>query len=195
LKFNIYKAVIYGLLFSNDLPIFVEYFCSRFILNMRALLRLNFFRKSKIDHTWYKRPPGVPEHVSAGGVVARVEKKHVYVALVGQRRRSKYVLPKGHVENGETLEQAARREIEEEAGFTRLKLIAPLGVKERLDFSKRHWKSTHYFLFTTRQADATPAEDRYKVKWFLLEEIPELFWPEQTQLIHENRKQIAALAE
>ena len=161
---------------------------------MRNFLHPGFFRKSKIDHTWYKRPPGVPEHISAGGVVARIEKKQVYIAVVGQRGRSKYVLPKGHVEDGETLEQAARREIEEEAGFTRLRLIAPLGVKERLDFSKRHWKRTHYFLFTTRQIDAKPTEDRYKIKWFLLEEMPELFWPEQRQLIHENREQIAALA-
>ncbi len=158
-------------------------------------VQFRFFNKSPIDASWYKRPPGVPEHVSAGGVVIRVEKKRVYIALVGQRGRSKFVLPKGHVEDGETLEQAARREIEEEAGFTRLKLVAPLGVKERLDFSRSHWKRTHYFLFTTKEVAVKPTESRYKVKWFLLEEMPELFWPDQTQLIHENRGPIAALVE
>ncbi len=149
-----------------------------------------------IDKTWYERPPNVPEHVSAGGIVARVEKKRVYVALVGQRGRSKYVLPKGHVEAGESLEQAARREIEEEAGFSQLTLIAPLGIKERLDFSKTHWKRIHYFLFTTKQVNGVPTDGRhYKVKWFALDEVPELFWPEQTQLIRENQKRIATLAE
>lgn len=157
-------------------------------------VRLNFFKKTMIDESWYKRPPGVHEHVSAGGVVVRVEKKRVYIALVGQRGRSKFVLPKGHVEPGETVEQAARREIAEEAGFTRLQLVAELGVKERLDFSKRHWKSTHYFLFTTKEVEVKPAESRYRVKWFLLEEMPDLFWPDQMQLIHENRRQITALA-
>lgn len=158
-------------------------------------MRLKFFNKTRVDESWYKRPPGVPEHLSAGGVVVRIEKKRVYIALVGQRGRSKFVLPKGHVEAGETVEQAARREIEEEAGFTRLRLVALLGVKERLDFSKRHWKSTHYFLFTTKEVEVKPTESRYRVKWFLLEEMPDLFWPDQTQLIHENRQQIAALAE
>jgi hypothetical protein len=32
------------------------------------------------------------------------------------------------------------------------------------------------------------------MKWFLLEEIPELFWPEQTQLIRENWQQILEVA-
>jgi 8-oxo-dGTP pyrophosphatase MutT (NUDIX family) len=102
-----------------------------------------------IDKTWYQRPLNVPEHVSAGGVVARVENAGVYIALVREKGLSHYVLPKGHVEAGESVEAAAKREIEEEAGFTELTLLAPLGIKERLDFGKRAWKQTHYYLFAT----------------------------------------------
>jgi 8-oxo-dGTP pyrophosphatase MutT (NUDIX family) len=145
-----------------------------------------------IDETWYQRPPNVPEHLSAGGVVTRVENGRIYIALVGEKGLSRYVLPKGQVEAGESLEQAARREIEEEAGFTALKLLAPLGIKERLDFSKRVWKKTHYFLFVTEQKDGVPTDHyhHYKAKWFPIDELPELFWPEQTQLIRENRGRI-----
>jgi len=148
-----------------------------------------------IDETWYQRPPNVPERTSAGGVVARVEDGRVYIALVGERGLAKFVLPKGHVEAGETLEQAAAREIEEEAGFSQLTLVAPLGMKERLDFSKRTWKKTYYFLFTTKQVDGVPTDKKhhYRVKWVHLDQLPELFWPEQTQLIQENSKQIADL--
>ncbi len=32
-----------------------------------------------------------------------------------------------------------------------------------------------------------------KVKWFPIDESPELFWPEQTQLIRENRLKIEEL--
>lgn len=145
-----------------------------------------------IDETWYKRPPNVREHISAGGVVARIENGRVLIALVGEKGLSQYVLPKGHVEAGETLEQAAVREIEEEAGFSQLKLLGPLGIKERLDFSKRAWKKTHYFLFATEQVDGVPMDHKhhYAAKWFPLDAFPDLFWPEQTQLIRENRQKI-----
>lgn len=148
-----------------------------------------------IDETWYKRPPGVREHLSAGGIVARAENGRVYVALVGEKGLSKFVLPKGHVEAGESLEQAAVREIAEEAGLSQLKLVAPLGIRERLDFGKQAWKKTHYFLFVTGQVDGTPTDKKhhYKVGWFPLDEIPDLFWPEQTQLIKDNRDTIVEL--
>lgn len=148
-----------------------------------------------IDSTWYQRPPNVPEHDAAGGIVARAANGRVYIALVGEKGLSKFVLPKGHVEAGESLEQAAVREIEEEAGLSQLTLLAPLGVRERLDFDKRTWKKTHYFLFATEQIDGTPTDKKhhYKAKWFLLDESPELFWPEQTQLIQKNRQKIERL--
>lgn len=148
-----------------------------------------------INETWYQRPPGVPEHTSAGGLVARVENGRVHIALVGEKGLSQYVLPKGHVEAGETLEQAAAREIEEEAGFSQLTLLAPLGIKERLDFSKKAWKRTHYFLFITEQVDGVPMDRKhhYAAKWFPLDAFPDLFWPEQTQLIRENRRKIEGL--
>lgn len=152
-------------------------------------------RPHKIDETWYQRPPGVPAHVAAGGIVARVDHQRVYIALVGQRGRAKYVLPKGHVEPGESVEQAARREIAEEAGVSQLTLVAPLGIKERLDFSKRNLKQTHYFLFTTEQVDGVPTDGQdYTVKWFALDELPELFWPEQAQLLRDHRQRLAELA-
>jgi ADP-ribose pyrophosphatase YjhB (NUDIX family) len=148
-----------------------------------------------IDHTWYQRPPHVPEHVSAGGVVARLENDCVYIALVGERGLHGFVLPKGHVEPGESIEQAATREIAEEAGLSELTLIAPLGTEERLDFDKRSWKKTHYFLFLTNQSEGKPTDPQhdFEIQWFPLEAVPELFWPEQTQLIRNNRERINAL--
>ena len=150
-----------------------------------------------IDHTWYQRPPHVPEHVSAGGIVARLENNETYIALIGEDGLNGYVLPKGHVDPGETLEQAAVREIAEEAGLSQLTLVAPLGVKERLDFDKRAWKKTHYFLFLTNQIEGRPTDPQhdYEVKWFPLDAVPKLFWPEQTQLIKENRERIVELAQ
>lgn len=144
----------------------------------------------RIDHTWYQRPPQVPEHDSAGGVVVRIEDNCIYFACSGEPGLSGYVLPKGRVDPGETLEQAARREIAEEAGLTRLTLLDFLGTRERLDYDRRAWKRIHYFLFLTDQSNGRPTDPLHEgeVKWFPLDELPEMLWPEQRQLMEENRE-------
>ncbi len=149
----------------------------------------------KIDNSWYIKPPGVAEHVSCGGVVVRKDGNRILVALVTEPRFAEYILPKGHVESGEDLEQAARREIAEEAGFTELTLVKSLGSSGRLDFRKRSWGTMHYFLFTTGQDKTRPSdpEHQYIVKWFSIDALPEMFWPEQKELIEKNLKKIKML--
>ena len=67
------------------------------------------------------------EEVSAGGVVVRGDE---VVVIVPTRRaadgRRVLALPKGHVDPGETPEQAARREVREEAGVD-ARLVGRLG--------------------------------------------------------------------
>jgi ADP-ribose pyrophosphatase YjhB (NUDIX family) len=146
----------------------------------------------RIDQSWYARPAGVPEHVSCGGVIARREGGTVLIALISEPGLSAHVLPKGHLEPGENLEQAARREIEEEAGIADLALVGTLGIKERLDFKKRAWKITHYFLFTTAQTVCTPTDPKhhYAVGWYPIDALPPMFWPEQRDLVTDNTQRI-----
>ncbi len=148
-----------------------------------------------IDESWYRRPPGILEHTSAGGVIVRRAHGQLYVALVREGGLPAYVLPKGHVEPGEALDCAARREIAEESGLTDLTLIDELAVRERLDYQKRSWKTTHYFLFVTRQAKGTPTDSAHhsEVEWFPIDALPPMFWPEQRELIEVNRAKITGL--
>ncbi len=53
---------------------------------------------------------------SAGGVVARKVDGKVQIALVGNSSRNTWYLPKGGLAKGETIEQAAVREVTEETG-------------------------------------------------------------------------------
>ncbi len=142
-----------------------------------------------IDESWYQRPDGVPEDVSAGGIVVRRDGNHVYVALAQERLLGAHVLPKGGVEPGETYEQAAAREIEEEVGITDLTMVTTLGTKERLSLYKSAWKVTHYFLYTTEQVDATPTDNEAHdaMIWHPVDDTREIFWPEQRDLIRESR--------
>lgn len=59
--------------------------------------------------------------VSAGGVV--VDRGEV---LIIRHARGEWIMPKGHLEPGETPEEAALREVREETGLT-AEILAPLG--------------------------------------------------------------------
>ena len=138
-----------------------------------------------IDQSWYRYDPGIQERVSAGGVIIREGNNSPLVALAREADFPRYVLPKGGVKNGETAEQAARREILEETGLFDLKLVRYLGTRQRLSYDKKRWLVVHYFLFTTQQIDGKPTDsERHRgVWWYPMDRLPEMLWPEQAELV------------
>jgi diadenosine hexaphosphate hydrolase (ATP-forming) len=83
---------------------------------------------------------------SAGGVVTD---GHGRIALVRERDRPGWALPKGRVEPGETLEEAAVREVLEETGL-RARITGYVGVHE----GKRSF--VHYFRMTALRVEKAP---------------------------------------
>ncbi len=67
--------------------------------------------------------------ISAGGVVYRINKDGVIEVKLITTKSWKYSLPKGHVENNESVEDTAIREVKEEAGVD-AKIEIPLGTTE-----------------------------------------------------------------
>jgi 8-oxo-dGTP pyrophosphatase MutT (NUDIX family) len=63
-------------------------------------------------------------YAAAGGIVVR----HGQVLLLYKHHQDEYVLPKGHVEAGETLEETAVRETQEETGYAHVQLLTNLGT-------------------------------------------------------------------
>lgn len=68
------------------------------------------------------------EHSSGGAVVA-VRDGSAFVAMIATRGRTRWGLPKGAVSKGETSEQAALREVQEETGLE-AKIVRPLDTIE-----------------------------------------------------------------
>lgn len=151
-------------------------------------------QRHMIDDSWYIRTSGLAEVTSAGGVVLRSQSGRVYVALITELDHPHYVLPKGHVEPGESTEAAARREVGEEAGLHELTLIRSLGARQRQNFERTKWKTIHYFLYTTDEVEFDPIEgDKHPdAGWFALDDLPTLFWPDQREMLAELRRQLDA---
>ena len=143
---------------------------------------------------YYRKPPNARLRTGAGGVVARMDGDDVLIALIRDRGDHEYVLPKGGVETGETLEEAAAREIKEEAGLRKLKMLAELGIGQRLAGKRVVWQKTHYFLFLTEEIKGQPTDRRdWELAWFDPHRLPAMYWREQERLIVTHRKRIVEL--
>ena len=68
------------------------------------------------------------EH-SSGGAVISIREDRPYVAMIATRGRTRWGLPKGAVVKGETSEQAALREVQEETGLL-ADIVRPLDTIE-----------------------------------------------------------------
>lgn len=63
---------------------------------------------------------------SAGGIVFRKSASGIEIAFLLDPFR-KWTFAKGHIEHGESIVGAAIREVKEEMGITRVRVLAPLG--------------------------------------------------------------------
>lgn len=105
---------------------------------------------------------------SAGGVVLDGEGR----VLVVSQHGTSWSLPKGHVEEGEDLLAAARREIYEESGVSRLELVRSLGSYRRHRIGRdggedeSELKTIHIFLFRTAETRLRPQDpDNPEAAW------------------------------
>ena len=132
------------------------------------------------------------EAISSGGVIIRRDNKKVEVLLIRDTRFENWVLPKGHVEDGETIEQAALREIKEEAGVTSATIKYELGRVRRFVEKANEWKTIVYFLInTSNEQPLGKFESEYtEAKWFSIDCLPNMYLPEQLKIINENMEKI-----
>ena len=83
----------------------------------------------KFKKYFSRKKPSIQEIVrepTAGGIVFRQGEKGVEILLI-QDAKDRWTIPKGHIEEGETAQQTARREIGEEAGLKEVDILGWLG--------------------------------------------------------------------
>lgn len=126
------------------------------------------------------------EETSAGGLVVDDHGRAALIGRLNRRGELAWSLPKGHLEEGETLEAAAVREVNEETGI-RGRVIAPLGV---IDFyftaeNRRVHKTVHHYLLKAEGGELSAADlEVDDVDWVPLAEVTErLAYADERRLI------------
>lgn len=126
--------------------------------------------------TAHPAPASLPEVHAAGGVVYSYTPDGELVLAIVLDRRNNWGLPKGHLEDGESEAEAARREIAEEVG-----IACEIGdLIERVEYivpkpSGLRQKIVSYFLAPTTYQPLTPQTD---------EGISEARWVTPNEALH-----------
>ena len=103
--------------------------------------------------------------VAAGGIVENEEGKILF-----QHRRGKWDLPKGKLDDGESIEECAVREVEEETGLRNINLGELIGITHHsyTEHGKEIDKETHWYAMKVNgQQNLVPQveEDIHELRW------------------------------
>ena len=145
------------------------------------------------------RLPRVDE-VSAGGLVVDRSSEPLKAAVIARHDRNGglvWSLPKGHLEAGESAEEAAVREVAEETGING-RILGPLGT---IDFwfvapDRRVHKTVHHFLLEAIGGELSDDDiEVVEVAWMTLDELEtRLAYPDERALLTRAREQLAESA-
>src|SRR5580692_4310036 len=100
---------------------------------------------------------------AAGGLVIRRRGESLQIAVVHRPLHQDWSYPKGKLEEGETFESAALREVHEETGLT-CRLLRFLGHTEYIDRKGRP-KAVAYWVMAAENGSFQPNEEVDEVRW------------------------------
>lgn len=128
--------------------------------------------------------PDDPTLTHAGGVVFRGDADRRVLLVRAKPSPHDWVLPKGHIDPGETPAQTARREVIEEAGVD----AEPLRQVGTLEFDTpngKHVRSAFYLMRFVR--NVTPHERR-EIRWATIDEACALVQFDDTRALIEHAR-------
>lgn len=168
--------------FVNELPLILTNKLSEtangdyFLLNSTAIQEaIDALSKKKLKEAYIYHPnheeilkkftKKIPLEVAAGGVVTNKKGKVLFIY-----RNDKWDLPKGKLDKGETIEECALREVEEETGVKGLKIENVLQTTYHVfkRNGKYKLKEVHWYAMKTSykgKLKGQKSEGIEKVKW------------------------------
>ena len=140
---------------------------------------------------WEEKKAMTDSPTHAGAVIYRLNRETLEFFLIGPRKLAseEWLLPKGHIERGESPEQTAKREVLEETGVMGDLDPAPLG--ETLFHLPNETVRTSFFLIRAEQT-TTPHEAR-RMQWFPFDEAyHRLSFPDQRKILAEAARRLSS---
>jgi 8-oxo-dGTP diphosphatase len=114
-------------------------------------------------------PPSPAQIVqAAGGLIVRRHNSSLEVAVVDRPVHQDWSFPKGKLEDGETFEEAALREVREETGME-CRLVRFVGHTEYVDRKGRP-KAVAYWVMEALQGSFRPNHEVDDLRWLNLRE-------------------------
>ena len=110
---------------------------------------------------------------SAGGIVYYDAGGDGPVYLLMSNRKGYWEFPKGHVDQGETEEEAAIREVREETGLNDVKIVSGFKVKIKYTYSKdgkKYPKEVVFFLMKAEPKRVEVSEEHTGYVWLKYED-------------------------
>jgi ADP-ribose pyrophosphatase YjhB (NUDIX family) len=138
-----------------------------------------------------------PWPVVAVGAIVWKEDRILLIRRGRPPRQGQWSIPGGRQEAGETIQQAARREIREEAGIEIdiLDIAAVVDLIDRDDGELRHHYTVIDMLAEWRSGEAVAGDDALEVAWLRESELAGLGLPDlQRQVIAEAARKRRARA-
>ena len=111
--------------------------------------------------------------IKAGGGLVKNKKGEILLIL----RRGKWDLPKGKLDDNETIEECAKREVQEETGLRKIKVVRPVEITFHtyVQFGKHILKESHWYAMkATGDEKLIPQTE---------EDITEIIWAKKEDLI------------
>lgn len=126
--------------------------CGIFLHHNLEELKKQFFKKFEL-------------HIAAGGLVINEDNELLMIF-----RRGNWDLPKGHLDEGETIENCALREVREETGLQSVSILSPLSTSYHTYHQGSHHilKESYWYLMKNEGYEILvpqTEEDIEKIEW------------------------------
>ena len=140
------------------------------------------------------------EQFSAGGVAFRARSAAIEIAVIAVGDKHRWQLPKGTIEDDESPEKAAAREVREEAGITTelvelIDVIEYWYVGDSQGRRVRFHKKVHFFLMKYVSGDVADHDHEVEdARWMAIDDaIEKLAFKNERNVVERAKERIAAM--